>query len=72
VEFNSEVTYKSIQSNLQKLPEEYETTDKIHALSYAESTDPVYEGIFIRRSEPEFRKKFFSFVKKYENKKNIS
>ncbi|HDP97554.1 MAG TPA: 2-oxoacid:ferredoxin oxidoreductase subunit beta [bacterium] len=54
VEFNKLVTYKSWNDRVQPLPDEYEATDKITALQYAQTTDPIYLGVFYREDSPTF------------------
>jgi len=54
VEFNKLVTYKSWKDAVQPLPNDYSPNDHTMAMKYAESTSPIYTGIFYEEDVPTF------------------
>ncbi len=54
VEFNKLVTYQSWMEKIETLPEDFPRDNHIEALKFAESTDPIYTGIFYEESIPTF------------------
>jgi len=54
VVFNKDVTYNSLNDVTAKLPDEHDILDRSNAMSMADSTDPVYQGLFFREEIPSF------------------
>jgi 2-oxoglutarate ferredoxin oxidoreductase subunit beta len=54
VVFNKDVTYNSLNSVTATLPTEHDVLDRSSAMALAESTDPVYQGLFFRDEIPSF------------------
>ncbi len=54
VVFNKDVTYNSLNDVTAKLPDEHDILDRLSAMSLAESTEPVYQGLFFREEIPSF------------------
>jgi 2-oxoglutarate ferredoxin oxidoreductase subunit beta len=54
VVFNKDVTYDSVNSVTAQLPEEHDILDRSNAMSLAESTEPVYQGLFFQEKIPSF------------------
>jgi 2-oxoglutarate ferredoxin oxidoreductase subunit beta len=54
VVFNKDVTYNSLNDVTAKLPDEHDTLNRSNAMSMADSTDPVYQGLFFREEIPSF------------------
>ena len=55
VEFNKQITYKSLNQVVEKFSDEYKADNRGLALQYAESTDPVYLGLFFKQIIPTFQ-----------------
>ncbi|MFZ5515064.1 MAG: thiamine pyrophosphate-dependent enzyme [Candidatus Zhuqueibacterota bacterium] len=68
VEFNKLVTYKSWKEVVQPLPEDYAPNDHALALKYAESTDPIYTGIFYEEHIPTFEDHVAELKEKFRAK----
>ncbi len=54
VEFNKLVTYKSWNEAVSELPAEHDTQDHSKAKKLAESTNPIYQGLFFQEQIPTF------------------
>ena len=54
VVFNKVVTYDSWNDAAAKLPEEHDILDRSRAMVLAESTAPIYQGLFFREEIPSF------------------
>jgi 2-oxoglutarate ferredoxin oxidoreductase subunit beta len=54
VEFNKVITYKSVKEEVDRLPEDHSLTDRGRAMMLAESTDPIYLGVFLKENAPTF------------------
>ncbi|MCP4217847.1 MAG: 2-oxoacid:ferredoxin oxidoreductase subunit beta [bacterium] len=52
VEFNKTVTYGSVNEKIEKLPEDYKGDSRPEAILKANSTDPVYMGIYLQEAIP--------------------
>jgi 2-oxoglutarate ferredoxin oxidoreductase subunit beta len=48
VEFNKDITYKSVKEVVQPLPEDHSITNRANAMVMAKSTDPIYLGVFLK------------------------
>jgi 2-oxoglutarate ferredoxin oxidoreductase subunit beta len=54
VKFNDTITYKSLEELIQPLPDDYVPEDRLKAVEFAASQDPVYVGIFYQEIKPTF------------------
>jgi 2-oxoglutarate ferredoxin oxidoreductase subunit beta len=54
VVFNKDVTYNSLNDVTAMLPAEHDILDRSKAMALAESTEPVYQGLFFREEIPSF------------------
>ena len=54
VVFNKDVTYDSWNNAAAKLPEKHDILDRSRAMTLAESTEPIYQGLFFREQIPTF------------------
>lgn len=54
VEFNKLITYKSWLDEVAPLPEDHSLQDRSKAMAAAESTDPIYLGLFFKEDIPTF------------------
>ncbi len=54
VEFNKQVTYNSWKDKVQLLPDNYHSDNRSQAMSLAESSAPIYLGIFYQEKIPTF------------------
>jgi 2-oxoglutarate/2-oxoacid ferredoxin oxidoreductase subunit beta len=54
IQFNKLVTYESWSDNVNELPEDYAADDKMQAMIFAESEEPIYRGIFFKKEIPTF------------------
>jgi 2-oxoglutarate ferredoxin oxidoreductase subunit beta len=54
VVFNKVVTYDSWNDAAAMLPEEHDILDRSKAMALAESTDPIYQGLFFQEEIPSF------------------
>lgn len=54
VEFNKLITYKSWNDVVIELPTEHDTQNRSKAMTLAESTEPVYLGLFFKENIPSF------------------
>ncbi len=54
IEFNKLITYKSWNEVVTELPEEHNTQNYSNAMTLAESTDPIYQGLFFRKETSTF------------------
>jgi 2-oxoglutarate ferredoxin oxidoreductase subunit beta len=54
VEFNKLITYKTWQEEVAPLPEGHDTGNRSRAMELAESTDPIYLGLFFKEEIPTF------------------
>ncbi len=54
VVFNKDVTYNSLNNVTAKLPAEHDILDRSRAMALAESTNPVYQGLFFQEEIPSF------------------
>ena len=54
VEFNKQLTYKSWNEVIQKLPNDYIPDDHAEALKLAQQKDPIFVGTFIKQDIPTF------------------
>jgi 2-oxoglutarate ferredoxin oxidoreductase subunit beta len=48
VVFNKIVTYDSVNASAAKLPEKHDILDRSRAIALAESTEPIYQGLFFQ------------------------
>jgi len=55
VEFNKLITYKSWKEVVGEFPDDYAADDRGKALQYAESTEPIYLGLFFKQNIPTFQ-----------------
>jgi len=49
IQFNKLVTYESWSDNVKELPEDYAADDKTQAMIFAESEEPIYRGVFLKK-----------------------
>jgi len=54
VVFNKDVTYNSLNNVTAKLPEKHDILDRSRAIALAESTEPIYQGLFFQEEIPTF------------------
>lgn len=54
VEFNKLITYKSWLDEVTPLPEDFSLQDRSKSMEMAESTDPIYLGLFFKEDIPIF------------------
>jgi 2-oxoglutarate ferredoxin oxidoreductase subunit beta len=54
VVFNKVVTYNSWNDVAAKLPEEHDILNRSRAMMLADSTEPIYQGLFFREEIPSF------------------
>ncbi len=54
VEFNKTITYQSVRDVVQPLPEEHDRADRSKGLVLADSTAPIYLGVFLKEDIPTF------------------
>lgn len=67
VQFNYTVTYKSLEQLIQPLPDDYVPGDKLKAMRFAASNDPVYVGIFYQERKPTFHEQIDKIRKNIRN-----
>ncbi|MFW6344637.1 MAG: hypothetical protein ACOC2B_07820 [Sediminispirochaetaceae bacterium] len=53
------------------LPEGFPTKERIEAIEYSFSTDPIYTGIFFRESKPTLEERFVSIEKQARKTRSL-
>ncbi|HUF04566.1 MAG TPA: thiamine pyrophosphate-dependent enzyme [Aridibacter sp.] len=66
IEFHKTVTYESVQSEVAKLPSDYEPTDRVQALVLSESQDPIYTGLFLKEEAPSYHDRVNEILSRFE------
>ncbi len=54
VEFNKDITYRSLQASVAPLPDDYTVESGAEALVFAEQTQPIYKGVFLQENRPTY------------------
>ena len=57
IQFNKLVTYESLSEIIEELPKDHQIDDKAKAMIFAESEEPIYQGILFKKETPTFEDK---------------
>ncbi|MFP4178599.1 MAG: thiamine pyrophosphate-dependent enzyme [Spirochaetaceae bacterium] len=63
--------WKKLKDKLTPLPEGFPTKERIEAIEYSFSTDPIYTGIFFRESKPTLEERFVSIEKQARKTRSL-
>jgi 2-oxoglutarate/2-oxoacid ferredoxin oxidoreductase subunit beta len=66
VEFNRDVTYSSIQSQIEPLPDDYRVETTAEAIAYAEQATPIYHGVFLEEHRATYHDQVTAVQQKFQ------
>ncbi len=70
IQFNKLITYESLSDRVKELPENYPTDDKTKAMTFAESEQPIYRGVFYKKEISTFEENVQKIKDELKSKNN--